>query len=428
MTNPVAYRYDVFVSYSDADRAWVWGDLLPRLERVGLRVCIDDRDFEIGVPSLVNKERAVDNSRHTLLVLTPAWAESEWADFESLLAGTADPAGRRRKLMPLMLKPCQPPPRVAMLTHADFTQPQDHVDQFSRLVGQLQRTSPTTSPSVEGLPPFIAGPPVTHPRHFFGRQRVLKRIFNLWRHPPLQNAAIIGPRRSGKTSLLLYLKNITTTPLEQLRPGQRTDWLPQPERYRWIFVDFQDPRVGSREGLLRYLLISLDLPIPHPCDLERCMDVVSRNLHTPTVILLDEIGVALERYLELDDVFWESLRALATNQVEGNLAFVLAAHESPDQLARHSDLGSPFFNIFGYTAALGPLKDPEARELIASSPIPFSPADADWILAQSGRWPLLQQILCRERLIVLEAGETGDAWREDGLRQIEPFRYLLEVE
>jgi len=418
-------RYDVFISYSHRDSAWIRDKLIPQLEGGGLRVCIDYRDFEIGVPSLINMERVVDCSRHTLLMLTPAWLESEWTEFESLLAGTVDPAGRRRKLIPLMLNPCRLPTRVAMLTYADFTKLDDHPAQFSRLLRQLQRTSAVAKPSTEKLTPFIAGPPITHPCQFFGRERELKRLFNLWKHPPFQNAAIVGPRRSGKTSLLLYLKKITTTP-EQLRPGQRRDWLPQPEHYRWIFVDFQDPRIGSREGLLRYLLISLDLPVPHPCNLEHSLDVMSHGLRTPTVILLDEIGVALRRYPELDDAFWESLRSLATNQVEGNLAFVLAAHESPDRLARNSVLGSPFFNIFGYTATLGPLTKPAAHELIASSPILFPPNDADWILEQSGCWPLLLQILCRECLIALEDGEDGDSWREDGLRQLEPFRYSNE--
>jgi hypothetical protein len=425
MTEQAEYQYDVFISYSHADRAWVWEVLLPRLEEAGLGVCIDGRDFEIGVPSLVNMEQAVDNSRHTLLVLTPDWVGSEWAEFESLLAGSADPAGRRRKLIPLMLKPCQLPSRIAMLTHADFTQPHGCADQFKRLVGQLHAAAMATRLPIEELSPFIAGPPITHPCHFFGRERELKRLFNLWKRPPFQNAAIIGSRRSGKTSLLLYLRSVTMTPSSQLRPGQRSNWLPEPERYRWIFVDFQDPRVGTREGLLRYLLACLDLPVPHPCDLERCLDVVSRGLRTPTVILLDEIGVALQRYPELDDSFWESMRSLATSQVRGNLAFVLAAHEPPHQLARHSNLGSPFFNIFGYPATLGPLTEPEARELIASSPVPFPPADTDWILTQSRRWPLLLQILCRERLVTLEEGEIDDKWREEGLRQMVPFCHLL---
>jgi hypothetical protein len=148
-------------------------------------------------------------------------------------------------------------------------------------------------------------------------------------------------------------------------------------------------------------------------------------LHTPTVVLLDEIGVALQRYPELDDGFWEGLRALATTQVGGNLGFVLAAHESPVQLAHDCGHSSPFFNIFGYIATLGPLADADARALIAGSPIAFPDADVDWILAQSGRWPILLNILCRERLVALEEGEAGDEWREEALRQIEPFRYLL---
>jgi CHAT domain len=275
--------------------------------------------------------------------------------------------------------------------------------------------------------PFVAGPPTTHPRLFFGRREDLKRLFALWKRPPLQNAAIIGPRRSGKTSLLLYLKSITTTPAEQLRPGQYTDWLPEPQRYRWIYVDFQDSRLGRLEGLLRFLLDGLGLPLPDPCDLDHFMDVTSQQLRTPTVILLDEIGVALQRYPELDDAFWESMRALTAHLTQGNLAFVLAAHESPNQLAQHSGFGSPFFNIFAYTKTLGPLEQPEAQELIASSPIPFPPADVEWILAQSGCWPILLQLLCRERLFALEEGEAGDAWREEALRQLVPFQDLLKA-
>jgi TIR domain-containing protein/NACHT domain-containing protein len=114
--------YDVFISYSHADATWVWDWLRPRLQAAGLHVCLDRRDFDVGVPSLVNMERAVDHSRHTLLVLTPAWVDSEWTAFEELLTQTADSAARRRRLIPLLLQPCQPPRRIAMLTYADFTQ------------------------------------------------------------------------------------------------------------------------------------------------------------------------------------------------------------------------------------------------------------------------------------------------------------------
>jgi hypothetical protein len=293
-------------------------------------------------------------------------------------------------------------------------------------VPEIQELQSNSTKTVEELSPFITGTPITHTRHFFGRERELKRLFNSLKRRPLQNAAIIGKRRSGKTSLLHYLKSITTTPPQQLRPGQKSDWLTYPENYRWIFVDFQDARMASRERLLGYILESLGLRVPSPCDLDDFMDVVSGNLHMPAVILLDEIGVGLQRCPELDDGFWESLRSLATNYTGGNLAFVLATSESPIELAHSTGHSSPFFNIFGYTTTLGSLTDAEAQELIASSPIPFVAKDIEWILDQSRRWPLLLQILCRERLFSLEDGETSDDWRKEGLRQIEPFKYLLD--
>lgn len=278
-----------------------------------------------------------------------------------------------------------------------------------------------SKPIFEETSAFITGTPITNPRYFFGRNKELKRLFDLVKRRPLQNAAIIGKRRSGKTSLLHYLKNITNTPKEQLRADQKSDWLSNPENYCWIFVDFQDSRRQNREGLLRYILECLKLQVPSPCDLDRFMDAVSSNLDRPTVILLDEIGVGLQRCPELDDCFWESLRSLATNQTNGNLGFVLATPESPIELAKNTGHSSPFFNIFGYTAYLGALTEAEARELIVSSPVPFSDSDVEWILKESKCWPLLLQILCRERLFSLEDGETGDDWRKAGLEQLKPF-------
>ena len=219
--------------------------------------------------------------------------------------------------------------------------------------------------------PFITGSPITEPRYFFGREKELKRLFNLIKKRPLQNAAIIGQRRSGKTSLLHYLKSIANTPTNQLRPGQKHDWLPHPESYCWIFVDFQDARMAGRESLLTYILECLEMEVPSPCNLDNFMNVVSDNLNSPTVILMDEIGVGLERCPELDDEFWESLRSLATNSTKGNLAFVLASPISPLELARDTGHTSPFFNIFAYTTTLGPLTEGEGEGVNCQFPHRF---------------------------------------------------------
>lgn len=132
------FRYDAFISYSSKDRPWVKTTLLPRLEREGLRVCIDYRDFEIGVPSLVNIENAVEGSRKTLLVITQAWLDSQWTDFESLLVQTDDPAARRRRILPLRLADVALPGRLRILTYLDLSDPNDIDTQLERLVGAIR--------------------------------------------------------------------------------------------------------------------------------------------------------------------------------------------------------------------------------------------------------------------------------------------------
>lgn len=281
--------------------------------------------------------------------------------------------------------------------------------------------------------PFVVGPPVSKPRQFFGREREIRRLFNLIKGVPLQNGAIIGPRRAGKTSLLYYLRMICTTPEAELRPGQRRDWLPNPERYCWVYVDFQDVRVQGRLGLMGHLLAGMGLAWPEGVEpsLGRFMDVVSAGLRGPTVVLLDEVGVVFERRdgalrcPELDDGFWESLRSLATTQTQGRLGFVLATPENPVELARNGGCSSPFFNIFGYSAYLGPLMEAEARALIEGLPVELGAADVAWMVENSGGWPVILQTFCREYLMSRADESQPEEWRAEAIKQIVQYQHLL---
>jgi stage III sporulation protein SpoIIIAA len=273
------------------------------------------------------------------------------------------------------------------------------------------------------IAPFIFGPPIIHPKSFFGREEIIKRIFQLVRKTPLHNSIIIGPRRSGKTSLMYYIQSIVKIPESQLRIDQHNEWLPRSD-YRWLWVDFQDRRLGKLEKLLRYILNGLKLEVPEPCTLDRFIDKMS-GINSPTVILLDEIGTALEKYPELNDDFWESLRYLCSG-TKGNLGFILGSHTSPIEIAYDSGHSSPFFNIFGYRANLGPFTEKEARSLVDSSPISFLESDIEWILTTSRRWPILLQICCYERLTKLESGQKDESWKDSALEQIQPFKHLLE--
>lgn len=172
------FRYDAFISYSHNDSTWVRDTLLPRLENEALRVCIDYRDFEIGAPSLVNMENAVETSRKTLLVLTPNWIASQWTEFEALLIQTKDPAGRGRRILPLMVTPCALPDRLRVFTYLDLAKPAQFEFQMKRLVAAI-RPVPQKAVAIEaglGQEPTRTSRP---PRQGFRHERGLAALGEL---------------------------------------------------------------------------------------------------------------------------------------------------------------------------------------------------------------------------------------------------------
>ena len=158
---PPESTYDVFISYSHADQDWVWNWLIPRLKAEGLILCTDQESFDIGVPSLVNMENAVLASRHTLLVLTPAYVESQWTLYEQILAQTLDPIGLRQRTLPVLRAPCELPPRIAMLTYVDLREGPNAEGQVRRLINAMRgsRTLPDPQRIPVGRTPAPAAAP-----------------------------------------------------------------------------------------------------------------------------------------------------------------------------------------------------------------------------------------------------------------------------
>ena len=179
------YRYDAFISYSHEDNAWVRDTLMPCLEGEGLRVCIDFRDFEVGAPSLVNMENAVERSRKTLLVLTPNWVSSEWTEFEALLIQTRDPAGRGRRILPLMVQPCELPSRLQVFTYLDLTDPAQFDSQMRRLVAAIRSAPQPPAPASAALAPRPA-PPARPRARGFSHERGLGTLGDLLAHADVQ--------------------------------------------------------------------------------------------------------------------------------------------------------------------------------------------------------------------------------------------------
>jgi hypothetical protein len=149
---PPETLYDVFISYSHTDSDWVFDWLVPRLKAADLKLCTDQESFALGVPALINMENAVATSRHTLLVLTPAYLTSEWTMYEQILTQTQDPIGLRQRTIPVLRQPCDLPLRIAMLTYADLTGRRDAEAELAKVVragGGTPRPPQASQPKIQ---------------------------------------------------------------------------------------------------------------------------------------------------------------------------------------------------------------------------------------------------------------------------------------
>ncbi|MCP4700283.1 MAG: hypothetical protein GY862_26040 [Gammaproteobacteria bacterium] len=261
--------------------------------------------------------------------------------------------------------------------------------------------------------------PIIHPRQFFGHNALLKKIFQAWNQRTLEHVFITGPKRSGKTSLLNYIRKIHHA--KSLRSGQRSDWLKID--YNWVYMNFTDARLLRQDSFFSYALNELKLST-QASDLIDFAAKLEDNLDNPVIFLMDNIekGLAAD---ELDEIFWGHIRAMGQNCDGIRIGFCGASCLSAHELQKESEnlnKPSPFFNSLE-EIKLGPLSEEEARELIACSPKPFSPKDTDWILEQSERWPVLLQLLCKARLAALEENTT--AWKQTVSDNIKFHQHLL---
>ncbi|KAM4713887.1 LOW QUALITY PROTEIN: toll-like receptor 2 [Anableps anableps] len=86
--------YDAFVSYSERDAGWVENFLVPELEEPcadgsrspsssqPLSLCLHKRDFLAGQPIMDNIMSAIEQSRHTIFILSENFVQSDWCRYE----------------------------------------------------------------------------------------------------------------------------------------------------------------------------------------------------------------------------------------------------------------------------------------------------------------------------------------------------------
>lgn len=135
------FMYDVFISYShrEPDKTWVRKRFFPALKREGLRVCLDVLNFQIGSPLVTEMERAVEQSRYTLAILSPAYLAGNFTEFENVLSQHMGLEKAQHRLLLLLREPCEPSLRLRHKLWLEMTRDEEFEEQIPRLAQVLKQ-------------------------------------------------------------------------------------------------------------------------------------------------------------------------------------------------------------------------------------------------------------------------------------------------
>jgi len=114
------FQYDVFLSYSSADKPRV-RRLAQRLsEAAGLHVWFDEWVIQPGDDIFLAVERGLQASRTLVLCLSPKALGSDWVTLERSAALFRDPANTRRRFIPILLTDCNLPDTLRRYKYVDY--------------------------------------------------------------------------------------------------------------------------------------------------------------------------------------------------------------------------------------------------------------------------------------------------------------------
>ncbi len=240
--------------------------------------------------------------------------------------------------------------------------------------------------------PFFHRGAIRRASYFHGRHSEVAQILGLLRNG--QSVSLIGPRRIGKSSILLHL----------CRPAVREQYGLQPPNALFVLIDCQELGGSPPEEVYESLLMGLvdaagDAgmllePAQQPGTyraLDRALHEISKP-NIPVVVLLDEFEL-LAANEHLTPYFFARLRGLTTKY---GLAYITTSQRPLFAITAEEEiLSSPFFNIF-VTLPVGLFSQEEAVTLfdsrLDSSTISFSPTLIDHLLELVGPHPFFLHI------------------------------------
>jgi hypothetical protein len=269
--------------------------------------------------------------------------------------------------------------------------------------------------------PFIYSTPVT-PEQLIGREQELFNIAG--RISTGQSSAIMGSPRSGKTSMLEYLRAPET---------QATLYNDETEQLIFSYLDIST--WGARKDKTQFWDYALKplqdylSPDTTPPSLLKAYQICQENqfgtyvlekllaqmklANWRLVLMVDGFDVLLHHPILNDVEFFGGLRTLASRF--SALALVVTTNIRVSQLEKetqhYSRAASPYFN-FLEEIVLGPLPDAEIDKLLVQEGTHFSDDDLRFIKEIAGGHPYLLQIAASVLWYLYESGEKDSVKRQ----------------
>lgn len=127
-----AKRFDVFLSYSSLDQAWV-ARLKGELESHGIRVWLDRNQIRPGDKFLKALEKGIEASDSMAMVVSPGSLDSGWVEEEYSRAMSLAVNGRLR-IIPVLLEGCKMPGFLTTRNWVDFRKKSSFEQSLSHLI------------------------------------------------------------------------------------------------------------------------------------------------------------------------------------------------------------------------------------------------------------------------------------------------------
>jgi transcriptional regulator with XRE-family HTH domain len=341
--------------------------------------------------------------------------------------------------------------------------------------------SPGSLEAPLGEPVPILGRPVNDPRAMFGHEGLIRSMRRLWMGRTMQHTLIDGPPQSGKSSLLLALKNaaqlsshewleawqalgLAGAERERVAAERATLWSDPDQPIQFVYASFNDPQLTLSEPLELVSAIldqvgasSSDLPGDDGADNSHLLVEFVRRVRSlggkRTAWLLDDVdrmvvrprptdraaqdrGVVGRRFAEFAPLFLRACRTLGADD-RVSLAFVMTyTSELEATIDLQQDASSPFFGLVCHKFTLGPLETAAARNLTrallrrAAAHDPAAVADVvECIVQLSAGWPYLIQRLCQSYLTAstTDAGTfvSKPEWHAQGVLDRDSYAHRL---